>query len=56
MKSRRNVNFEEMDAERSAEKDDGFWLQWGIFKEYIKKNIIMVVLKKQILIHLSFAD
>ena len=27
-------------------KNDGFWLLWGIFKEYIKQNIIMAVLRK----------
>ena len=29
---------------RNQEKDDVFWLLWGIFKEYIKPNIIMAVL------------
>ena len=46
VKCRRNVNFEEKNTERSTGKNDGFWLQWGIFKEYIKQSIIMVVLKK----------
>ena len=34
--------------EFSTEKNDGFWLLlWGIFKEYIKHNIIiMAVLQK----------
>ena len=27
------------------EKNDGFWLMWGIFKEYIKQNIITTVLR-----------
>ena len=27
-------------------KTDGFWLLWGIFKEYINQNIIMAVLRK----------
>ena len=35
-----------MDAESSTGKNDGFWLLWGIFKEYIKQNIIMAVLRK----------
>ena len=25
----------------NQEKDDGFWLLWGIFNEYIKQNIIL---------------
>ena len=32
--------------EGNQEKDDGFWLMWGIFKEYIKQNITMAVLGK----------
>ena len=32
--------------ERNQEKNDGFWLQWGIFNEYIKQSIIMAVLRK----------
>ena len=35
-----------MDIERLAGKNDGFWLLWGIFEEYIKQNIIMAVLRK----------
>ena len=27
-------------------KNDGFWLLWGIFKEYVKQNIIAAVLIK----------
>ena len=42
------VNFEEMDTERSTGKNDGFWLLRGIFKKYIKQNIIMAVLRKKI--------
>ena len=41
-----DVNFEDVDAERSTGKSDGFWLLWGIFKKYIKQNIIMAVLRK----------
>ena len=26
--------------------DDGFWLLWGIFKEYIKQTIIIAELRK----------
>ena len=52
-----NVNFEEMDGYWACNrKDDGFWLLWGIFKEYIKQNVIIAVLKKAITIQLSFAD
>ena len=40
------VNFEEMDTECSARINYGFWVLWGIFKEYIKQNIIMAVLRK----------
>ena len=42
----RNVDFEEMDTECSTGKNYGFWVLWGIFKEYIKQNIIMAVLRK----------
>ena len=41
----RNVNFEEMDVECLTGKNYGFWVLWGIFKEYIKQNI-MAVLRK----------
>ena len=27
-------------------KNDGFWLLWGIFKEYNKRNIIMAALRE----------
>ena len=40
------VNFEEMGTEWSTGKNYGFWVLWGIFKEYIKQNIIMAVLRK----------
>ena len=30
----------------NQEKNDRFWLFWGIFSEYIKQNIIMAVLRK----------
>ena len=40
------VNFEEMDTECSARINYGFWVLWGIFKEYIKQNIIMAVFWK----------
>ena len=32
--------------ERNQEKKDGFWFLWGMFNEYIKQNIVMVVLRK----------
>ena len=38
IKCRQTLNFEEMDT-------NGFWLLGWIFKEYIKQNIIMVVLR-----------
>ena len=44
VKCQQNVNFAEMDNERSTGKN-GFVL-WGIFKEYIKQNIIVAVLRK----------
>ena len=50
VKFRWYVNFEEIDTEPSTGKNDGFWLLWVIFKEYIKQNIIMALLKKQALI------
>ena len=31
----------------STGKRDGFWLRWGIFKEYTKQSIIMAVLEKE---------
>ena len=46
VKCRQNVNFEETDTKRLTGKNDGFWLLWQIFKEYIKQNIIMAVLRK----------
>ena len=46
VKCRGNVNFEEMGNERLTGKNDGFWLLWGIFKEYMKQSIIMAVLRK----------
>ena len=27
-------------------KNDGAWLLWGVFKEYLKQNIITAVLRK----------
>ena len=46
VKCRQTVNFEEMDTEWSNGKNYGFWVLWGIFKEYVKENIIMAVLIK----------
>ena len=31
--------------QKKKKKNDGFWLLWGIFKEYVKQNIIMAVLR-----------
>ena len=39
----RNLNFEKMDTASYTGKNDGVW--WGIFKEYLKQNIIMKVLR-----------
>ena len=46
VKCRRNLNFEKMDTAPCTGKNDGFWLLWGICKEYIKQNIIKAVLRK----------
>ena len=46
MKCGGNINFQEIDNEPSTGKNGKCWLLWGIFKEYIKQNIIMVVLRK----------
>ena len=45
MKCYQNLDFEEMGAECSTGKNYGFSVLWGIFKEYIKPNIIMAVLR-----------
>ena len=41
-----NVAWWDARAKRNQEKHDEFWLLWGIFKDYIKQNIIMAVLRK----------
>ena len=43
VKFRQYLNFEKMDTVSCTGKNDGVW---GIFKEYLKQNIIMVVLRK----------
>ena len=40
------MNFEEMDTEHLTGKNDGFWVLWELFKEYVKQNTIMAVLRK----------
>ena len=35
-----------MNTESWTEKNNVFWLLWGIFKEYIRQNITMAVLRK----------
>ena len=40
----RNLNFGKMDTASYTGKNDGVW--WGIFKEYLKQNIITAVLRK----------
>ena len=46
VKCHENVNFEEINTESSTGKNDGVRLIWGIFKEHIKQNIIMAMLRK----------
>ena len=46
VKCRRNMNFEEIDTEPPTWKNDGFWLLWGIWKEFIKQNSILAVIRK----------
>ena len=46
VKRRQNLNFDKMDSAPYTRKNDGFWLLWGIFKEYIKQNIITAMLRK----------
>ena len=43
VKCYRNVNFEEITdiTEPSIEKNNKFWLVWGIFSDYIKQIINM---------------
>ena len=46
VKCSQNVSFEEIFTEPSTGKNDGFLLLWGLFKEDIKQNFIMSVLRK----------
>ena len=46
VKCRQIVNFEEMDTEWSTGKNYGFSVLLGTFKEYIKQNLIMALLRK----------
>ena len=39
-----NLNFEKMDIASYTGKNDLVW--WGIFKEYLKQNIITAMLRK----------
>ena len=43
---RQNVARWDAKEERNQEKDDGFWLLWGIFNQYTKQNVIMAKLRK----------
>ena len=43
VKCRQNLNFTKMDTTSYTGKNDGMW---GIFKEYIKQNIITAVSRK----------
>ena len=40
-------SFSKLDTVSYTAKNDGYWLVWGIFKEYIKQNIITAVLRKE---------
>ena len=51
VKCHQNVNFKEMNTEPATGKNDGFWLLWGIFKDYIKQNIIMAMLIRKVNSH-----
>ena len=42
----RNVARWDAREESNHQKDDGFWLLWGIFNEYSKQNIIEAELRK----------
>ena len=44
--TRQNVARRDTKEQRNKEKDDGFWLLWGILNEFIEQNIIMVELRK----------
>ena len=46
MQCRQNSNFEETDTESTTGKNDGFWLLWVIFKEYVKQKAFMALLRK----------
>ena len=46
VKCQQNMNFEKMDTACYPAKKDGIWLLCGIFKEYLKQNIIMAVFRK----------
>ena len=46
VKFRRNLKFEKIDTASYTGKNAEFWLLWGIFKEYLKQNIITAVLRK----------
>ena len=35
VKCRQNLNFVKMDTASYTRKNDGVWLPWGIFKEYL---------------------
>ena len=43
-----NIRWNVATKESNWEKNDGFWLLWGIFHEYIEQNIITEVLRKAI--------
>ena len=40
VKCPRNLNFEKKDTASYEGKNDGVWLLWGIFKEYLKQIMI----------------
>ena len=46
VKCPRYLNFEKMDTASYAGKNEGVWLLWGKFRDYLKQNIITAVLRK----------
>ena len=46
LNGRRNLNLEKMGTASYTGKNDGVWLLRGIFKEYLKQNVITEVLWK----------
>ena len=48
---------EEIDNDLSRGKNNGFWLLWGTFDQYIKENVMKVLRKaKSHSVYIWFAD